>query len=70
MDERVRAQTKKCVCFTKGPGRLTSLLIFDAACMVRIVCILSDICATGTLDSSVQDLMVRTVRPSRGEKCR
>jgi hypothetical protein len=68
MEERPRAQTKKCVCFTKGPGRVTSLLILEAACIVLVVWVVSDIPLAGAPGSSVQVVIVRTARVSRGEK--
>ena len=70
MEERPRAQTKKCVCFTKGPGRVTSLLILDAACIVLLVWVVSDVPLAGAPGSSVHVVIVRTARVSSGEKFR
>jgi hypothetical protein len=70
MEERPRAQTKKCVCFTKGPGRVTSLLILEAACIVLLVCVVSDIPLIEAPGSPVQVVIVRSARASSGEKFR
>ena len=58
------------MCFTNGPGSVTSLLMLDAARVVRHVWIVSDIDAEGTEGLPVQDVIVRTAKPSRGEKRR
>jgi hypothetical protein len=70
MDERVRAQMKKWVCFTRGLGSVTSLSVLNAAPVVLSVWILSVIDAGGVAGSGVQDAIVRTARLLRGEKCR
>ena len=70
MEERPRAQTKKCVCFTKGPGRVTSLLILEAACIVFLVWVVSDVTLARAPGSSVHVVIVRTARVSSGEKFR
>ena len=70
MEERPRAQMKKCVCFTKGPGRVTSLLILEAACIVLLVCVVSDVPLAEAPGSPVQVVIVRTARVSSGEKFR
>ena len=67
MDERVSAQTKKCVCFIKDPGRVTSLLISDAACVALTVWMLSDLDPRATGGCPVQDVIVWTARPSKAE---
>ncbi len=70
MEERPRAQTKKWVCFTKGPGRVTSLLILEAACVVLVVLVVSDVPLAGAPGSPVQVVIVRTATVSSGEKFR
>jgi hypothetical protein len=69
MDERVRAQTKKCLCFTNGPGRVTSLLMVHAAWVVLHVWTVSVLIPIRSWGLVVQDMIVFIARPSRGEKC-
>ena len=68
MDERVRAQIKKWVCFTRGPGSVTSLLMLDTASVVLCIWILSVINVDRMTSLGVQDVIIQTTRPSRGEK--
>jgi hypothetical protein len=57
------------VCFVNGPGRVTNLLMLDAACVVLIVWMASDITLLGAWGSP-QEVIVLTARLLRGEKCR
>lgn len=70
MDERVSAQTKKCVCFISGAGSVMSLLMLNAACVVLIVWALFGVNPRASRGCPVQDVMDLTARLSKGEKFR
>jgi len=64
MEERVSAQMKKWVCRISGTGRVTSLLMLDAACVVLIVWMSSVVEPRAIWGRPVQEVMVCTATPS------
>jgi len=70
MDERVSAQTKKCVCFIRGAGSVMSLLMLNAACVILIVWVLFGVNPRASGGCSVQGVIDFTARLSKCEKLR